>query len=130
MLQTKQRRHAEDFLKVASQAGKHQIRQENIFLHFSRNVIDSAWILEAQEFPPLRKIRVRVCNGQGDGVVGQKGPRGRGRFYFERRHDQGLGAAVYAGTGDRPDSTFRGQEGRGDEDEREEERIDELLMLS
>ena len=53
MLEAEQRRYAEDFLKVAAQAGEHEIRQENIFLYLARYVIDSARVLEAEEFPFL-----------------------------------------------------------------------------
>ena len=53
MRQTEERRHAESFCQVCPETCEHKVGQQDILLHFPRDVIHSSWVGETESLPSL-----------------------------------------------------------------------------
>ncbi len=69
MRNLEERRHAEGFGEVGTQAGKGVVIQEDALLHFLGHVLHRAGIFEPECFSSLREGSVRVPHGGHQGVV-------------------------------------------------------------
>lgn len=63
---------AEYFREVGTKAGKHVVVEEDIALDLSSDVLDCAWVRQAQLCSSIRKRCQSIRESGDDGVVAQK----------------------------------------------------------
>lgn len=77
MRKTEERRHAEGFCQVCPETCEHEVGQQDILLHFPRDIIHSPWVGQTESLPSLRERSVYIFDHRSDGIVRQERESGR-----------------------------------------------------
>lgn len=70
-----ERRHAKDLGQIGTEAGEHEIGQQNLLLHLTRDVVHSTGVRQVQQRPTLRERGVKVVHDCHRGVFRKNGER-------------------------------------------------------
>lgn len=73
MRHTEERGHAEDLGQVCAKTAEHEVGQQNLLLHLSRDVIHGARVGQVEQRPPLGERGVCILDRRGGGVFRKEG---------------------------------------------------------